>query len=1205
MKTTTLFLFLSLINLHVFAQGKPYDEVSLASPNVAALGKYADIPVNTHTGIPQIGFPIYTIKDGPIELPVGLSYHASGIKVSELASWVGLGWSLNAGGMITRVVQGVPDERGTTTGLVNDTTHLSHKGFYNYLIVDNVIPPFGKVADIAAFEGSHKDGEPDMFFFNFASYTGKFFFNDDGKPVLLPEGDIKIEYNYSGSGSINNFTLTPPDGTRYYFGRTAAPVDIDPVEITHIFDENGYNGSNNVINTWYLNRVESSDGLHVITFSYTLESYRYFALSSFPVAGVANRAYEYKLIQHYVQGVRLASISFVNGTITFEPSSAARQDLLSGTSTVNTEVYDTTVKSLGTIRIQNTMGDFCKRFTFSYGYFDDNTTSLRGYISNRPFNSDRKRLKLESIAESSCDSASSVPPTTFDYYTEPLPRRLSFATDHWGFNNGATTNNQLIPTYTINEFITINGANRASAYPAMRAASLKRIIYPTGGYTDFEFEANTTWVSTTAYNNVLTWQGSMGFDGGMDPIKTNVTFTSNPSTFYIENIGDDGEATVKINNISDGTMIRIIHVDPNSTQAETVTLIPGSYEIELFKAEQSSTSGDGVALAIYEKQPYSVNENRIVGGLRVKSITYHDGISSNDKRVDYSYDVNGRSSGVLYSRPTYVQLVRNDILKEYGVYNMGDTTIANCYTYGCAVCQTSSMFPYLLSPNSIRPMETSQGNHIGYNEVRVSQTNNGHTIYRHYGSDRWDSNTGEVCVSNVNINTCDLSSPNFPAAPPEHEFKRGELKYEGHFDEAGQLLKETYYYYNYEDNPLTTPALITASFVNSVNQVVWGQPFTPGAPGTFPNGESMYGLTTFYEIKTARKTSARIEERICTPGGACHITTTDHFFESPYHHQLTRSVTSGSNGDTLETKIKYAADFRLSNCDNFSQCYQEYNNGIAGANSQLHSGLSACGQTNQFCRFWKWQEILQLKSQVRKAYLSCRENLFNSEMSCRSMAKANADPELKPVTELQDKNKLVPIETTQWRNGNLVSATYNKFDYSTAPANEIYLSRIQLLHPTTLSTTFTNAAVSGNSVTKDSRYQQETNIQFRNGNISELTKKDGIVTTYVWGYNNTYPVAKIEGASLQEVSGVSLSGSILNNPANDQQLRQELDKIRQQLSNAFVSTYTYSPHKGMTSETDPNGRTSFYEYDSLGRLHLLRDKDGNIVKTIEYHYQNQ
>jgi hypothetical protein len=85
-------------------------DVVMPTPNAASLGKYGDIPVSYNTGIPNIGIPIHTLSEGSISLPISLSYHAGGLKVGEPCSWVGLGWSLAAGGMISRTVQGRADE---------------------------------------------------------------------------------------------------------------------------------------------------------------------------------------------------------------------------------------------------------------------------------------------------------------------------------------------------------------------------------------------------------------------------------------------------------------------------------------------------------------------------------------------------------------------------------------------------------------------------------------------------------------------------------------------------------------------------------------------------------------------------------------------------------------------------------------------------------------------------------------------------------------------------------------------------------------------------------------------------------------------------------------------------------------------------------------------------------------------------------------
>ncbi len=67
------------------------------SPTAYELGKYGQIPVGYFTGTPNVSVPIYTYKAGNLSVPISLSYNSNGIKVDQLSSNVGLGWSLNVG----------------------------------------------------------------------------------------------------------------------------------------------------------------------------------------------------------------------------------------------------------------------------------------------------------------------------------------------------------------------------------------------------------------------------------------------------------------------------------------------------------------------------------------------------------------------------------------------------------------------------------------------------------------------------------------------------------------------------------------------------------------------------------------------------------------------------------------------------------------------------------------------------------------------------------------------------------------------------------------------------------------------------------------------------------------------------------------------------------------------------------------------------
>jgi hypothetical protein len=89
--------------------GQNKDFVS-ASPGAASLGIFGQVPVGNYTGVAQVSVPLYTLSYKELQVPIGLNYHATaGIRPDNFPGPVGLGWALNAGGSITRIIRGVPD----------------------------------------------------------------------------------------------------------------------------------------------------------------------------------------------------------------------------------------------------------------------------------------------------------------------------------------------------------------------------------------------------------------------------------------------------------------------------------------------------------------------------------------------------------------------------------------------------------------------------------------------------------------------------------------------------------------------------------------------------------------------------------------------------------------------------------------------------------------------------------------------------------------------------------------------------------------------------------------------------------------------------------------------------------------------------------------------------------------------------------------
>jgi len=540
MKRSKLIVFyLVLISFPVIlkAQQNSYGTVTIASPTAAALGKYADIPVSYHTGIPQINIPLYTVKAGSLELPIGLSYHASGLKVMETASWVGAGWSLNAGGVITRTVMGLPDEKNTGSGAVDIYGYYTDSGYNKYLYQN------GADQDWLGFSAGRKDGEPDLFFFNFGGYSGKFFFRDDHTPILVPQQDIRIVpyFPNPGTTSIQGFTIITPDGNQYLFGNTPNVTTTPPIEITNPYSiQYGYS-SGTAISSWYLNKVISYDGVFSINLTYTPESYGYYTLSNNPMDpfSASNNVIELGLTKNIISGVKLSQITFPNGKIDFIPGQV-RTDLSDDQHTP-TDNTNTSATSLGAINISNNDSSFCKKYIFSYGYFMDNVTATPTMLNDYSVTllTDRSRLRLDSVKEQTCDNLLQIPARRFTYFGEMVPRRLTLALDHWGFFNGVTSNQTLIPTYTetTNGTVsnTITGANRDANWPAMRGGSLNKMTYPTGGYSIFDFEPADSYnksITTPQLQNIPNTNVSVHMQG-------QGTIFSQTFTFFFQRSGND------------------------------------------------------------------------------------------------------------------------------------------------------------------------------------------------------------------------------------------------------------------------------------------------------------------------------------------------------------------------------------------------------------------------------------------------------------------------------------------------------------------------------------------------------------------------------------------------------------------------------------------------------------------------------------------
>lgn len=798
----------TVINAPFAGDGQDPTNLFPPSPTAAGLARYGDIPVSNHTGTPTINIPIYEVKTRDLSLPISLSYHASGIKVADVASWVGLGWSLNAGGVITRTVQSLPDEGAGTSG----NGYLTNTSLYTFARACDTPPykqlkvprshtynhPGGAACSPTTestnsdynysyyAQGGYIDMEPDIFFFNVGGYSGKFIFDSLGVAHMFPEQDTKIEFIIE-SARFKQFILTVPNGTKYYFGDTHG----DPAfpQGSAAYETTATQATNPVGTSWFLTKIVSANTKSSIFLSYTSEQYGYYDLKqeylSFQnyAGGGAPPPPEFQIEKNKISGVRLdkiytsernSQVDFIANTVREDLSHINESDLnLSGGENMPDarRLDEIIISSAGS-------GTEFKKFVFNYDYFVSTGTSIF-IVGENPNNytKDKKRLKLLSVKEQSFDGSIVLPAHQFEYNaTIAIPRRISFGRDHWGYFNGKENyNRSLIHIENLDGVSTgapliTNGnpflpSNRSTDSYYVPFCSLNKIIYPTGGYTIFEY--------ATHQNNTF------------------------PTP---------------------------------------------------------------------------------IGGLRVTAIKNfdNDGSIKTQKNFDYL------NSGKLFSRPFYYVKAKLDL----GVFNL----MANSFSPPLIPPNTGADEKDIISSSPVLPLATTQGNHIGYAYVKVSETGNGSTTYS------YNTDLSSYPVQGYNA-TYDYFGVkrlfNYPQDPVKENYKRGQLEREVVKSDVGTTVNETIYNYTVDERQVIIPAVkIDANTVN---------------------GYTALKLYNRYAFFTGRSDLTSKTVTTCsTTGTNCVSYTSTYTYDSPNHFQMTNSTEESSNGELVVSKLKYAQDYTYS-----------------------------------------------------------------------------------------------------------------------------------------------------------------------------------------------------------------------------------------------------------------------------------------------------
>jgi YD repeat-containing protein len=1143
-------LFISLSLHHGLAQTNSnpikMPEIVQTPPEAAGFTRYGDIPVSEYTGIPEISIPIYIAKSGKLNLPVTLSYHATGIQVNQEATWVGLGWNLFAGGCISYVPVGGNDQLYTASTNWADWLDLFHN-VSGGISITNQGPENGKrlwnctiAGDLN--ENSHtKDqiltaalqgqGEQDIYSANFLGYSFKFILIPDinnGAPIPVFVGNknkFKIEHPTGG-----NFKITGEDGVIYYF---------------NIFEDAV--GSQMIYLNWYLTDIISPEG----------ESIRleYSTNTTIGLIPSLSERYTYGFPNPNGGSSRGILYNYIGTNTKYLTEIETSKEIIEFITSNREDINGSGAKKLNKISIKDKFtNEEKKAYVFNYDYF---TGTLTGgnYLDDDDFWDDigsqlgltenhlKKRLKLLSLSQ--YDSLENKGEEyTFSYnVTIPLPYKTSFSRDYWGYFNGENNESDLMPNNASRTIIpnflplTLNnnlydsvpqilleyeGASRGANEDYLKAGMLESVTYPTGGKSVFEFEPHTfdnfTYLSATSENSVFADKYYCVHDNNnttTSHVVDTLTLHSKTLVNIIAKVnGFNG--TYDINDLLDAHISIIgpwgqspvthsYHLDPilDADFDENgylkiwdlyVSLEPGHYSFTCDFPNELGDLGYGEAPVVGEMRYKDFNPSLLTtiqpmgGGLRVKTITNYDENNNLVSKKSYTYKLeNGLTSGKL--------LVPLNFLK---TRNLIEGAVSGMYPG-----QTCSYYPrtgfYLSADSYIPPACSVTGSNVGYERVEIKSVSN-------------DISLGKEIIYFRN----ETPYLYYNELPLYKYISNGDVLARVYLNEASDTIKTDKYSYDQIDKgDKVYNAIVEDLYIGPTN--------------------------------------------INDPGGFCLCLIWPRFSIIVYPtYNYKNLLTLREETDYLEnSKIRKSVEYSYDTCN------------------------------------YAVKESRELKSDNRIQYIQYQypHDLMNPNTS----------------------NGLIYYDMV---NKNIISPVIVKTDSIESSYKEIYTTNyfyfgdsLQFISPASFE------FQTGNNPSEIRlKYDKYDNT----GNLLQLNKIDDIYNSFIWGYNNTLPVIKAENIAYDNL--VSALSSVTNDLdllldaigsiSNDTQknawrvFNESLRNINS-LSDAMITTYTYDPLYGITSVTDSNGVITYYEYDTFGRLMLIRDQNSKIIREFKYHFRNQ
>lgn len=504
-KLTTLLMLISMISSNGYSQSKYMDQYMMPDPQTWGFIKYGGQTPDLYTGTVRAEIPIFTYNDPDFDIPISLIYASNGYTPNVQANFVGLGWILNAGGCVSRKVQGIADE-GTGTP-PSGSVGVTFNGYLKYSkIAHSTAPEYERPSTYSGvycyneYVGNQwkaYETEQDIFSFNFLGHNGKFVIGDDGNIIVFnsnhPAGEYKIDMDDMTGATFprDGLSITTGDGYRYDFGQLdGTQLSASKYTKTNAPTRDTYD---NLGSTWQLRQITAPNG-RTVTFNYCLGSdFDMCNERPFGESSLWHRAEEqHEIVDHM---------------------------LMHGSTVADNQSFSYILQEWHRVpRLESiSIGERCViSFTYSGRTKEKNhnnsslTTPQR--LSGITVTDCMEHRTLEDCTLTHCYSSSLGNPVmmlksvnilglgeyVMSYYHEDdiFPKHGCLAIDHWGFfnSNSGTTLDSLLPDVDVDYQTyaeTVIGTSRNPDPSKAIYGMLREIVYPTGGKTEYEYEPHT------------------------------------------------------------------------------------------------------------------------------------------------------------------------------------------------------------------------------------------------------------------------------------------------------------------------------------------------------------------------------------------------------------------------------------------------------------------------------------------------------------------------------------------------------------------------------------------------------------------------------------------------------------------------------------------------------------------------------------------